>query len=480
MTGSPALQYILTGFDDAASSRFSASVAGDTDKARVTSMSVSQWGTVTDAEFVCFVKSPGTLAPHATSAILAYFASHPDVDMLFTDESKADGRASTPVLKPIYAPERLRTQDYLGDLVVYRSSLLDAVGGVDDSLPGAELYDLEMRASLAARVVGHIDAPLFRRTAGPARLADDATIKASTRSALERRLAATGGGEVIAVGLDGVHDTRRVVDGAPLVSLVIPSRGVFSDINGERGCYLLDCVRSVMEKSTYSNFEIVVVLDSVADPAVIDELHRVVGDRLVLAEWSKPFNFSDKINLGVLNASGEYVLMLNDDTTVISPGWIEALLALAQRPGAGMSGALLFFGDGSIQHAGHHYFEDDASHIGLDAAHDEVGPLSGYRVEREVSGVTAACALMPVRVFHEVGGLSNLLPGNFNDVDLCMKVGFLGYDIYFTPHAQLYHYESKTRDASVHGFEVDVVWTRWGPGMHDPRFWPYPHNRTPD
>ncbi|CAN5208467.1 hypothetical protein BH09ACT1_BH09ACT1_02460 [soil metagenome] len=431
-----------------------------------------------DSEFFSVVESRGWLSDDAGSALMALTAAHPEADIFYTDEGVVSRGRVRPVLKPIFSPERLRNQSYLGDIVLYRRSLLVELGGLDPLMAGAELYDLELRASRVARAVEHLAAPLFLRSADLVTALSYVALD-STRRALQRHLDATGGGEVRAVGADGVHDTRRLVDGQPLISIVIPSRGTHSEIAGESRCYVLDAVQSITEKSTYANYELVIVLDSVAEPAVIDALRTLAGDKLHLVEWDRPFNFSEKINEGVLNSSGDYVLLLNDDVRVIDDDWLEALLALAQRPNAGMSGGMLYFEDETIQHAGHGYFDGDASHIGLDAPRADPGPLQGYRVEREVSGVTAACAMMPRSVFYEVGGLSNLLPGNFNDVDLCMKVTWLGYDIYWTPHAELYHFESKTRDASVHAFEVDVAWGRWGFRMHDPRYWPYPHNRPP-
>lgn len=432
------------------------------------------------ADFVSIVDGEGVLAPGALPQLSTFVAQHPEASVIYSDEAVKGRRMRHPVVvaKPIYSPERLRCQFYFGDILVYSRALFTGLDGLDASLPGAELYDLALRASLVSTSIERISAPLFVRPA-PRSIALDATAVDSTRRALETHLAATGGGEVVAIGVDGVHDTRRLVVGEPLVSIVIPTRGIHSITDGVSTCYVLDAVRGIVERSTYTNYEFVIVLDSVAEPEVVEELRQIAGDKFVRVDWDKPFNFSDKINLGAVHARGEYVLLLNDDVDLITPGWLEAMLSLAQRPKAGMVGAMLYFGDESIQHAGHGYYENDASHIGLDAPHDDPGPLDGHRVEREVSGVTAACALMPTAVFHEVGGLTNLLPGNFNDVDLCMKTTWLGYDIYWTPHAELYHFESKTRDASVHGSEVDIAWGRWGFRMHDPRYWPYPHNRPP-
>lgn len=430
-------------------------------------------------EFIAVVESDGWFSPDAGAAVRQHLKTNPSVDVLYTDGAAVGRRGRTmTVARPDYSPERLRCQFYWGDLVIYRRSIFDSLGGLDATVPGAELYDLSLRSTAIAHSIEHLALPVFTRPT-EAVLPLDYRALESTRVALERHLAATGGGTVRSVGADGVHDTRRSVKGEPLISIVIPSRGIRSLIDGETRCYVIDAARSIMDLSTYRNFEMVVVLDSVAEPSVVTELAGIVGDQLRIVEWTKPFNFSEKVNAGVLHSRGDFVLLLNDDVRVLDEDWLESLLALAQLPGAGMSGGLLYYEDDTIQHAGHGYFKGDASHIGLDAERTDPGPLDGYRVEREVSGVTAACAMMPRSVYIEVGGLSNLLPGNFNDVDLCMKVTWRGYAIYWTPHAELYHFESKTRDSSVHAFEVDVAWGRWGFRMHDPRYWPYPHNRPP-
>ena len=428
------------------------------------------------AEFVVWLAEGDSLGDLAPVAEL--IAASPEADVVYADEWSGPGRHRTHLRRPDFSPERLRNQFYFGRAVFYRREFLQRIGGISTSHPGAEDYELALRASRTARSVLHLPVALYEPLAGTTAPLDDVAVE-STRRALQEHLDETGGGRVVTVGRDGVHDTRRPVIGTPLVSVVIPTRGGYDAHAGGTGSYLLNAIESIVERSTYTNLEFVIVVDGVAEPSVLNELERLLGDRLVLVPWRKPFNFSEKINAGVVRARGEFVLILNDDVRVLTPDWIESLLALAQLPGAGMSGAMLYYEDDSIQHAGHAYYEGDASHIGLDTPRGDPGPLSGYRVEREVSGVTAACAMMPTAVFHEVGGLSNLLPGNFNDVDLCMKVTWLGHDIYWTPHAELYHYESKTRDASVHEFEVFMAWTRWGFRMNDHRYWPYPHSRTP-
>lgn len=425
---------------------------------------------VADAEVAVIVSGTAGLHPDALRRLGQVFAD-PEVEVAYGAESH-DGAS---VLRPGHSPERLRCQYFWGDVVAYRRSTLGRLGV--DELPGAELYDLALRASAAGVGIRSVT-DVLAITSGE-RPALGAEALGSTRAALERHLAATGGGEVRSLGADGVHDTRRAVVGEPLISIVIPTRGIYQLVGGRERCFPVEAVRSIVERSTYRNVEFVMVVDEGADARAVAELEAAASGRLTFVEWAGPFNFSEKVNAGALRARGEFVLLLNDDVEVITEDWLESMLALAQRPNAGMVGAMLYYDDDTIQHAGHHYWRGDASHIGLDEPRAAAGPLAGYRVEREVAGITAACALMPREVYFAAGGLSALLPGAFNDVDLCMKTTWRGYDIYWTPHAQLYHFESKSRDATVHGFEVDVAWGRWGFRMHEPKFWPYELTREP-
>ncbi|WP_166805451.1 glycosyltransferase [Cryobacterium sp. Hb1] len=433
------------------------------------------------SDFISILRPEGVATPDALDVFSAFVEDHPRAEIIYSNEAALGPEGNLLSLnKPIFSPERLRCQFYFGDFVFYRRELFLRVGGLNKARAGALLYDLALRSTRESRAVEFIGEQLFLRESsdnGDSLLDDEALD--STRATLSEHLEATGGGVVKSVDPRGVHDTRRLVKGEPLISIIIPTRGIFSFIDGARRCFVIDAVKSIVDQSTYRNFELVLVVDSVADADVVVELVRLAGDKIRFVEWSKPFNFSDKVNLGVLHSRGEFVLLLNDDIDVISPDWLESLLALAQLPGAGMVGGMLYYSDETIQHAGHAYHEGDASHIGLDVPRGDRGPLDGYLVEREVVGVTAACAMMPRDVYFEVGGLSNLLPGNFNDVDLCMKTTWTGHDIYWTPHAELYHFESKTRDPSVHAMEVHVAWGRWSFRMNDTRYWPYALSRAP-
>ncbi len=428
---------------------------------------------------IVLVEAGASVDARAFDAIIAFASDHPDTDVLYgaTARLRADDRVH-PLRRPDFSPERLRSQYYLGPVVAWRREALLSLDGFRAGVPEAEAYDLALRAVRAGLTFASVTAFFDRVPVGAQQTVLSSRGIDSVRRILEEHLAETGGGEIRRIDPRGAHDVRRVVQGEPLVSIVIPTRGLFhADDAGER-CFVLDAVRGIMQRSSYRNVELVIVIDDVAEQRVVDELEALAGDRLKLVWWTEPFNFSTKVNLGALHATGEFILLLNDDVDVITPDWIEALLALAQLPGAGMSGAMLYYDDDTIQHGGHAYYRGDAAHIGSFVPRGSRGPLDGYLVEREVSGVTAACAMMPTAVYHEVGGLTSLLPGAFNDVDLCMKVTWTGHDIYWTPHAELYHFESKTRDPSVHAGEVQVAWGRWGFRMHDPRYWPYPLELT--
>ncbi|MBK5238386.1 MAG: glycosyltransferase [Actinomycetales bacterium] len=419
--------------------------------------------------FISVVTEPLSFSKNGLAALLNEASSDITPDVLYADSSA--------IRRPDFSAERLRCQNYLGELIVYRTTFLQGIGGYRSEFGMAAAYDLALRATVAAAVIAHIPSVVYRtqpRASGSqARMsADHDAYTREFTSALTEHLHATGGGHVVSIDENGVFDTRRDVVGTPLVSIVIPTRGTNSIINGREESLVIAAVRSIIDMTTYPHFEIVVVADAVADPAVLAQLSVIAGDRLRVVTWTKPFNFSEKMNFGVLHSRGEFVLLLNDDVDVLTADWLGSMLALAQRSNAGMVGAMLYYGDDTIQHAGHAYYEGSPTHIGLGLPRGSVGPNNGYLVEREVSGVTAACALMPTKVFLEVGGLTALLPGNFNDVDLCLKVGWKGYDIYWTPHAELYHFESKSRDAHVHFYELDVIGRRWGLRLSDPRFWP--------
>jgi len=405
---------------------------------------------------------------HASAVSAIRSAAAHDVDLIVADD---DGSGPRPFRKPATAPEWLRSQNYLAGATTYRMDRVRELG--DAWMTAAASYELALRIGAAASPGS--TATLRDRlllTRRPARRLD-ADEMSATRAALEAHLARTGGGRVVEVRDSGRHDTRRDVVGEPLVSIVIPTRGSRAIVRGEERVLVVEAVRSVITRTSYLNYEFVFVVDAQTPDAVRADLRALVRDRGRFVEWDAPFSFSGKMNLGALRSSGDFLVLLNDDVEVITEDWLSAMLALGQRPSAGIVGAILFFEDDTIQHAGHVYSAKDVTHIGLGWPRGAEGPNGELLIEREVTGVTAACALIAREAFLAVGGFSDLLPLNFNDVDLCMKLAARGYQAYVTPRAQLYHFESRTRDPRVVKYETDLLWRRWGRAFGDERFWRY-------
>ncbi|HEY5222173.1 MAG TPA: glycosyltransferase [Microbacteriaceae bacterium] len=430
------------------------------------------------SDYVLLVEPSATLSPDAVEVSEAALRRFPETDLVYGDSTDAAGKAM--LQRPIFSPVRLRGQDYLGGARVFRTERLRALGGFREGFDGVHGYDLTLRFAAAGATVLHIPSPLSessdatglaiaRRGDRPQR---DGRFADAAALAVRDHLEAIGVAASIEPQQYGGFRLRYPIIGEPLVSLVIPTRGSSATIAGRNRVLIVDAVRGILEKSTYANIEIVVVVDDDTPQAVIDELVEIAGERLRLARWSAPFNFSAKINRGALCASGDYLVPLNDDVELITPDWIEVMLGLAQQPQIGLVGTTLFFEDGTLQHAGHLYRDGGAGHIGLGWQPDWDDRLDSLSVDREVSGVTAACAMLSTETFWRVGGFSTLLPGNYNDADLSLKIRRTGESVVWTPHARLYHFESKSRVATIAPSELVTIQGRWGSEMQLDPYWP--------
>ncbi len=419
-------------------------------------------------DLVAFLDHDDELAPMALSRMVATFDDD-EVDVAYSDHDllRFDGRYAVPSFKPDFSPERLRNQNYITHLLVARRALVEEVGGFRAGFDGAQDHDLVLRLTERARRVAHVPLVLYHWRESP---------RSVTRSSDNKRWAFEAGVRAVAdhcerVGIDATveltdHDgcyrvVRRLAE-HPLVSVVIPTRGSSGRVWGATRAYVVDAVESIVEASTYPSLEFVVVYDPDTPPAVLHALRRVAGDRLVLVPFDRPFNFSEKMNLGCLHATGDLLLLLNDDTELIEPASIEVLVAHLRMPDVAMAGARLLFADGTLQHGGHVYHHD-LMHACLGWAGDSPGPwpLRPLAVERECSGVTAAAALVRRSVFEDVGGFPPALPLNFNDVDFCLKVRAAGHRIVWTPYASWYHFESQTRVPMLADGEYEFIEARW-------------------
>lgn len=424
-------------------------------------------------EFVAFLDHDDVFVADTLTVVARALRDQAPVDFAYTDEAKLfpDGTRGMPFYKPDWSPERMRSQMYTGHLAVVRRTLVEEVGGFRPELDGAQDYDLVLRCTERTDRIVHVPEMLYLWRVVPDSTAGDTEAKPwafdAGRRAVQEHCDRVGiDATVEALPRAGCHRVRRRVRGRPLVSIVIPTRGSTSRVDGLARVHIEHALRSVVERSTYEHVEYVVVADRVTPPDVVAALESCCGDRLRLVWFDGPFNFSSKINAGVLDSSGDVVIMLNDDVEVVTPDWIETLVALVQEPDCGMAGAKLLFADGTLQHAGHVYPGGNMTHIYLGYPEDEPGVEHMLHIERECSGVTAACAAVRRDVFEAVGGLCEDLPANFNDVDFSLKIRQLGLRVVWTPHAVLYHFESATRVRTVTSGEVELIQSRWSEVLH--------------
>jgi len=431
-------------------------------------------------DYVAFLDHDDLLVPTALSEIAAAIEQRPDVDVLYTDEDKvgSTGEHYDPFFKPDWSPEYLEGFMYLGHLVVYRRAVVDAVGGLRSSTDGAQDWDLALRVTDTTSAVVHVPKVLYHWRAVPGSTAVAVANKPhavdAARRAVTDHVARTGlGGRCVNAPREGWFVVRPEVRGDPLVSVVIPTAGQRRLVDGKPMELVVNCLESVLERTSYRNFEIICVLDDDTADVVEPVLRSLHDGRIRTVQAPMPFNFSRKVNLGAVYARGSHLLLLNDDVEVISDEWMTAMLELSQREPIGAVGAKLYFGDGTIQHAGVVSIDAAPGHVLYRALPGGAGYFGNLALNTNYAAVTGACLMTRAEVFEEVGGLSTQFPRNYNDIDYCYKVGVRGYRVVLTPLAELYHYESSTRVPYPSNEEMELFRSLWGQRMaRDPFYNP--------
>jgi GT2 family glycosyltransferase len=362
-----------------------------------------------------------------------------------------------------------------------RRTLVEEVGGFRHDFEGAQDWDLVFRVTERARRIAHVPEVLYHWRTVPESVASSVDAKPyaydSARRAIESHCERVGiDGTVEEHQERGHYRVRRTVEERPLVSVIIPTRGSAGVVWAAERIMVVEAVRDLVERSTYEPLEIVVVADTDTPPDVLQELRAVAGEQLRLVPYDRPFDFSEKVNVGASHATGELLLFLNDDVQVITPDWIETLVGFAREPDVGAVGCQLFFEDGTIQHAGHVYIGGNPAHVMFGRMADHATNRNVLFLDHEVSGVTAAAMMCRAEVFEAVGGFSTDFPGNYNDVDFSLKVRSLGLRIVVTPHARLHHFESVSRDPTIVVGELDRLRSRWWVELRDDPYYS-PHHQ---
>jgi O-antigen biosynthesis protein len=442
-----------------------------------------------EGEFVVLLDHDDRLHPEALELVAAALDGDPEADYVYTDEDKISrvGVHSGPFCKPDWSPERLRTQMYTCHLSVLRRSLVEEVGGFDPRFEGSQDWDLVLRVSERARAVLHVPRVLYHwrtlasSTAGSGEEAKPWAFEAGAR-AVQAHCERIGLEALVEHDeeLPGIYHLRPRLSRQPLVSVVIPTNGQKREVRYRETTLVENCIRSIVDRSSYTQYELVVVADAETDPELLDTLGEIAGDRLRLVPYEEEFNFSTKINAGSAAARGEHLLLLNDDMEVATPEWLERLVMYSSHAGIGAVGGRLRWQDGRLQHVGVN-FEG-----GL-PGHNYRGFTGGYKgyaasnlIAQNPLAVTGACLMTPAAAFAQVGGLDPSLPVNYNDVDYCLKLHSRGQRIVYDPDLVMLHFESSSRSTDVEEWEKDRLLDRWAPVTAvDPYSNPNLHHGSP-
>ena len=391
-------------------------------------------------------------------------------ELLYTDEDKVSRDGSEyfqPNLKPDFDPDLLRSNNYICHFLVVARVLLERTGGFDSRYDGAQDYDFILRCTEKADGICHIPKVLYHWRTHAQSTADNPISKqyaydAGAR-AIEAHLKRVGLAGTVERKKDfGFYRVRYTVQGEPLVSIIIP--------NKDETDTLKTCLTSIQEKSTYRNFEIIVVENNSKTAEIFDYYKEIDGRNGVhVVYWDREFNYSAINNFGASFAKGEYLICLNNDMEIISADWIEELLGHCGRTGTGIVGARLYYPDDTIQHAGIIIgIGGIAGSVFVGQKRTHTGYMHRESLQQDLSAVTAACMMVRRSLFERMGGFTEQLAVAFNDVDFCLRARELGYLVVYDPYVELYHYESKTRGVEdtpekVCRFqsEIEYMRTRW-------------------
>jgi GT2 family glycosyltransferase len=431
--------------------------------------------TLATGSFLALLDHDDTLAPDALLWVAKAIHQHPNAAIIYSDEDKLDrkGARTEPYFKCDWNHTLFLQQNMINHLGVYRTVLVNAMGGFRKGFEGAQDYDLALRVSeqcTPAQII-HIPRVLYHWRIHNKSTSSNINTKSyaavAARRAVEEHMHRTSV-EASVTETEGIYHRIQYTlpDPLPMVSIIIPTK------NNHR--LLQRCISGLRGTIQNSNFEILIIDNGSSDHQTLQQLHELNNTKQikVIAD-ARPFNFSALNNHAVQKAQGEYLLFLNDDTEAIHKGWFEEMLSVATRPDTGAVGARLLFPDKSLQHAG------VILGLGGVAGHSHKYLKPGQpdyfgrsMLMQEISAVTGACMMLRKKVFQEAGGFDETnLAVAFNDVDLCLKIRTLGYKVIYNPYAELMHYESYSRGNDLEQKHLDrfmkenkymlAKWKKW-------------------
>lgn len=399
-------------------------------------------------EFTLLLDHDDLLTQDCIYHVVKLLNNKKDVDLIYSDEDKIDenGNHTMPHFKPKWCPDNFLSRNYLGHVVVCRSSILKEIEGFRVGFEGSQDYDMLLRFTEKTQKIEHIPRVLYhwRIHAASAAQSEEAkpyayhaAQKALTESLIRRDEEAEVG---FLAGFRG-YSIRYKLQYPGKVSIIIPTK--------DNTDVLKVCVDSIFEKSSWRNFEVIVISNNSTDKKLfhlLEAYHKKHPDQFRYYEHNIPFNFSKLMNFGNSHATGDYLLLLNNDTEVVTPDWMEAMMEQAQRKSTGAVGVKLLYHNDTIQHAGVIIgLGGIAGHTFVGIHKDAAGYFNFIQSINNYSAVTAACLMVSKKKYEEVKGFDETFEVEYNDVDFCLRLMDAGYHNVYLPHVELYHYESLTR-----------------------------------
>ncbi len=402
---------------------------------------------IANGEYVCFLNHEDMISKDALYQFAKCIVEKKNIDIAYCDEDKIDEKNThlSPIFKTEWRPHSLLSRNYIGHFFMIRKSLVDQIGFMKTKYLGSHDYDLLLRASIKARKIWHVPRILYHwriTNSLYSNIYGNFYAFNAGKRALEsylNRLNIKGSVEMHDDELIGTYTIRYQLKKYAKVSIIIPSKN--------KAHLLKQCIDSILEASTYSNFEILVVDNASNEESfenLMQEYKSVLQDRFKVILVNRKFNFSELINKGSKEANGEYLLLLNNDTKVVSPTWIEDMMCYAQNSNVGAVGVQLLFPDNSIQHCGIEFDNDLQpyhlfSHEKLEKENILANTINNFQA------LTGACLMVSKTKFEEVNGFNERLAVEFNDIDFCMKLRQKKWHNVYLNHVKLYHYESVSR-----------------------------------
>ena len=415
-----------------------------------------------DGDFLIFLQCGQRLAPDALYEF-ASLLNQADIDMVYADEDREDasGKRFQPFHKPDWSPDYLETFNYVGFVACFRRSQ------VLTSLTYKGLYDFVLQFTERSIRVAHIAKILGHKP----RIAEERIDTVDEISALEGRLARTNRKGLVRQTSEhpGCYDITINMVQKPLVSIIIPTAGKAVTIGGRKIDLITNLLNQIRSTSTYKSIEIIVVDNGDLSTDQVTAIDHF-GATCVTYRDSE-FNVAKKLNLGASVATGDLLLLLNDDIEILTPSWIERMAEHFEKQHVGVVGAKLLYTDETLQHVGVVHNNGSPDHVRRYFARAEAGYFFSTCGVRNYSAVTGACMMVKSRTYRDVGGYSEDFAVSYNDVDFCLKVMAKGLSIVYTPATELSHMESQSRVPYLDAKERDLFAQKWGNSINPDQFY---------